>query len=252
MKLTSKNIFQHRKDGRVMSLDSISQCCDINSQDAYSVQREVIAELGLVVAGWKLGGTSIKPGKEGHSISWGPLFYQRIFFHDATVSDLMLLGAEVELAVKLSDSFSLESFIGEGASYLSRFISEVAVAIELPCSVFPLSLASKNHLVSDLCASGYVVLSESVRFEEFNAADFQFELFVDQELQFSGDISPLFDDIDKVVDLFIRASSAVEGFRADAGQWVVTGALSPLVKIKSGQLLRLESTLFNSLFVTTL
>ena len=49
---------------------------NISIYDAYQVQQNVISNLGLVVSGWKLGGTNSKTRElfNTNELYWGPIF----------------------------------------------------------------------------------------------------------------------------------------------------------------------------------
>lgn len=247
MSSISQYILRSRKDGLVMPSQASESWLGVSLARAYEIQREVTSHLGLAVSGWKLGGTSKALGNEKEDIVWGPIFQENLFFDRAVISDQLLFGAEVEIAMKLSEQFSLEEYLADESRSLSGYLSDVAIAVEAPCSVFPLSAsaAKKNLLIADLCASGYVIVSGALPFEDFEPADLRFSLYLDDKLQSSGDSLTLTYDLERLLSEFIKASICYEGFKVEGGQWVLSGALSPLVKLKSAQTLRLESTLFN-------
>lgn len=234
-------IIYHRKSRSLLSSNNLSLYDFNNLKDAYRLQSDVCKNLDYRISGWKLGGTK----NDEKSIVWGPVFESAMFFQNAEVSDNLLFGLEVELAVRLSDDFSLVEFqsVDKGQKY--DFISDISLAIELPCSVYPFKLATKFHLLADLCASGYVVFSNPIPFERFNNSAFKFVVYCDDELIYVGNSAELFTDLEGIVGYFINELPSTNGRHVEAGQWIVTGALSPLIEVSSGQKITVESTLFD-------
>ena len=92
-----------------------------------------------------------------------------------------------------------------------------------------------------------MIVSDALPFEDFEPANLRFSLYLDDKLQCSGDSFTLIYDLERLLSEFIKASIRYEGFKVEGGQWVLSGALCPLVELKSAQALRLESTLFNAI-----
>ncbi len=226
-----------------LSLQNIGEGSSLLLSDSFNIQKEIIALINDKVVGWKLGGTNhISRETTGfYEVVWGPLF-KTIFTTSATLSDSLLLGAEVEVALKLSDNLDEMDLSNLSIYNYDEIFSQVALAIELPCSV--VNGGGGAMIIADLCASGYAVLSTPIEYKDYDSSNLFFDIFLNDTLLLKGDIKKMCGEIEVLAIEFLQSSNT-RGFSIAAGQWVLTGGLSPLIKMNDGDVLVVESSLFS-------
>lgn len=240
----SKKIVQCRAESS--KLPTSESAFDLLLPDSFNIQKKIIALVDKKIIGWKLGGTN-KASRDAtgfFEIFWGPLFDKTIFTTSEILNDPLLLGAEVEVALKLSDQFNIVDLSNLTKKNYSEIFSQVALAIELPCSVA--TNGSGGVIVADLCASGYAVISEPIQYFDYNSSSLAFDVYLNGKLILSGEADH---SSEKFVIDFIKSSYS-KGFSIEAGQWIIAGGLTPLIKVRSADIILVKSTLFESISVS--
>lgn len=226
--------------------DSVcSSFFDISLDDAYMVQKKISIKMRNEIFGWKLGGTnSVSRDATGvNEVFWGPLYDRNVFNTSAGLKDPLLLGAEVEIALRLSENFNEIDLSDLNENNCGVLFSQVALAIELPCSVV---ISGGAAVIADLCASGYAVLSKPIEYKEYASSDLSFDVYLNDKLLSTGGENYLCGSVEALTFEFLKSSS-VKGFPVTSGQWILTGGLSPLIKMNDGDLLLVKSNLFDSI-----
>lgn len=226
--------------------DSVcSSFFDVSLDDAYILQKNISKKIEKEIFGWKLGGTNraSRDATGVNEVFWGPLFDKNVFNTSANLNDPILLGAEIEVALRLSENFNEIDLSDLNENNCGVLFSQVALAIELPCSVV---ISGGAAVIADLCASGYAVLSKPIEYNENVSSDLSFEVYLNDKLLSTGDVNYLCGSIEALTFEFLKSAS-VKGFPITSGQWILTGGLSPLIKMNDGDQISVESSLFSKI-----
>ena len=214
---------------------------NISIYDAYQVQQNVISNLGLVVSGWKLGGTNSKTRElfNTNELYWGPIFNGCIM---TKAQDIKLHCGEIEIALKLNKNIqSIDSKVYPND--LSKYIDSVALAIEYPQSfISNISEVGIQALISDCCGSGQCLISKEVPFSKFRDGIICVEVdsIIIEELSTDLLIGGLY----QTACDFIHRSTQFD-FELKGGQWIFTGGLSECRSYKKNSHLKVRSSMFN-------
>jgi len=224
-------------------LHSSDETDEIFLADAFNIQAQVISLINKEIIGWKLGGTNdgSRNATGFYEVFWGPLFDKTIFSSSATLNDPLLLGAEVEIALKVSAQLNVEELSDFTEVDYGKIFSQVALAIELPCS--SVTSGGGGAIVADLCASGYAVISDSIHYHKYDSSRLSFDVYLNNKFLLSGDDNYLCEKLEKLVVDFITSASA-KGFLIKPGQWILAGGLTPLIEVRDGDTVLVKSELF--------
>lgn len=208
--------------------------------DAYSIQQEIIQNLGEEILGWKLGGTNKKTQEVFGVIEpyWGPVFKKDFVSSTDPIKHGSVMCGEIECAVKLAEIPKKSEL---DLTRLDDIIEEIGLSIELPWSTFEsVAELGVNALVADLCATGKVVLGTTVPFSKFQEQMMDFSFLVNKEKVATGGMTNLVLGLEKTLKEFISLSST-EGFELKKGQWVFTGGLSSCQRFSKGDKISVQS-----------
>jgi 2-keto-4-pentenoate hydratase len=211
---------------------------DLTTDNGYEIQKKVIALSKDNVIGWKLGGTNSATrtifGID--SCYWGPIFYPGLV---AENRKLHLTSGEIEIAVKTNMRNS--TGILATPKNIGEFIDEIALSVEFPYGVISdYQKAGISSLIADCCASGQVVLGESVPFFEPSSTE-NINLCVNGSNVLFANSGTLVDGLVSTLCFFINRSRAM-GFPILSNQWIFTGGLSPLISFNFGDCVEVIST----------
>ncbi len=231
-------LVEARIENRKLSDSAANSFYGLTIDNGYEIQKKVIALSKDNVIGWKLGGTNAATrtffGID--SCYWGPIFYPGLV---AENRKLHLTSGEIEIAVKTNIRNS--AGILATPENIGEFIDEIALSVEFPYGVISdYQKAGISSLIADCCASGQVVLGESVPFFEPSSAE-NITLCVNGSNLLFANSDTLVDGLVRTLCVFINRSRDM-GFPLVSNQWIFTGGLSPLIGFHSGDCVEVIST----------
>lgn len=236
-------IYEHRKLGEV-----ISSAVDMDFVDfcPYEIQSEVLTLTHDQIVAWKLGGTG---SKSSSGVTCGPIFADSSFLSSTSLGlfegeldPVGFFGLEIELAIKLHSDFAWK--VASGA--YADIIQSVAIAIEVPWSVFEFQSAASDLILSDFCASGLLIRSNGKSFDDVTAEKFYSEMYRNGSLILAADLSGLKFSLVDAALAFLQLVNAHK-LLFNSSMWIATGSLAELVPIHTGCQYVVKSNLFDDI-----
>ncbi len=211
----------------------------LTKKEAYDVQKKVVARLEKEIVGWKLGGTNHSSQSAFHTseLYFGPVFSGDLLFSKGGVTEIPsgVLCGEVEIALQLSKTIDESNYREFIALPLNAFVSNSAISVEFPWSVFQdLPELGLSALICDCCAEGKALIGECYSFSQSDFSD------VDG-IQYCGPITSdvlntkrLANPIDKIIKDFMTTFFSLYGKELKQGQWVFTGGVTKCLEVEAG------------------
>ena len=231
MSIDISELVEFRRNRQTVSKSSADAFIGLTIDGAYDLQQQVINDFGVVVAGWKLGGTNSKTRAlmNVNELYWGAVFEGQI---GSDITQQGLFKGEVELAFKFSKE--IENFhSNDRGEDLAAYIKSVALSVEFPWSVFnDFGEAGVVALIADCCASGFCLLGEEIEFGRYRGKS-NVNVEVDGTLVETGSSDVLICGVEETLGKFIdRAVS--RGFELKEDQWVFSGGITTCRTFSSG------------------
>lgn len=236
----AREIVGARRERRALDATfEISTFDKLSLDEAYEVQRNIIATSSEKVIGWKLGGTNEMTRQKFNvnELYWGPILAKRFHTDDEQVA---LSRGEVELAFQFDGG--VEGINGRlECDGLIKVIDKMCLSVEFPwTTINNLDKEGVVALIADCCAAGTAVLGKPVKFEPLLVQAAEVRVRKNGEKVESGNESLLLGGVLQTLCDFINASRD-KGFHLQAGQWIFTGGLTSCYQYTSGDDVKIES-----------
>jgi len=200
-----------------------------NLAEAYAIQAAVIAELGLKVLGWKLGGTNPKTQTnfECSSGYLGPIF--SVSDDEPAFIDNSALRGEAELTFRINNKISdlsLEQIEIDPLFYFDA----VYPSLELPYSqINNFHEVGMLPLVADLCGTGHLAIGDSHTLNILkNVKAFNVKIKQEEAELASGGSDNLIGGYQTALYDFLKLILTYD-IAVEAGQLVATGGITDCI-----------------------